>query len=153
MDKGTYKYVFSFPKFGFVIKFPIIRVKECVSAYRRGFLHLGGIKYYHTFIWYIFRGINENWNEFKFYRKHKSSWLLPTYFSLFGLINIQKYGPDCGIKTYSYFHRIIKNDILEKDRHHFENNKNFSIIGDCLYFRDYGGRKTQKIIRLLIENE
>src|ERR1700734_2119439 len=46
-------------------------------------------------VWLTFRGISDNWSERRFY-KHNNVLnrllLQPTYFSLLGLINIQKYG-------------------------------------------------------------
>jgi hypothetical protein len=40
----------------------------------------------------FFSGVMANWNEFIFYRRAKNPFVMPTYFSFLGLINIQKRG-------------------------------------------------------------
>jgi hypothetical protein len=40
----------------------------------------------------LFGGIMANWNEYVFYKQTKNVFVMPTYFSLFGLVNIQKRG-------------------------------------------------------------
>lgn len=43
-----------------------------------------------TFSEFLFAGIMTNWNEYRFYRRTKNPFLMPSYFSLFGLFNIQR---------------------------------------------------------------
>jgi len=77
-----------------------------------------------------FYGIISNWQEYLFYQKNKLEILVPTYFSFFGLINIQKRGPELEIGGFvfeGYLLKILgddKDDFL-CDNHTLSNPKNF----------------------------
>jgi len=61
--------------------------------------------------------MKSNWAEFVFYWKHRLPILMPTYFSLFGLFNIQLRGQEVGnVSEFDIFYQIQKiceYDVLE----------------------------------------
>src|SRR5690606_27796469 len=80
----------------------------------------------------LFLGVVTNWNEFKFYRNSKHELLQPTYVSLFGLVNIQRYGEPCTLDKERLWERVfaVVGDQLWCDGHHFRNPENFK-LGSC----------------------
>ncbi|OGH83709.1 MAG: hypothetical protein A2261_00960 [Candidatus Magasanikbacteria bacterium RIFOXYA2_FULL_44_8] len=101
IEHGTTRVVVLLPILGIVIKFPIIRIwgsirlaKIAVRALRMKIprtrqVLLPCIKDS------LFLGIANNWREFWFYLRNRHPILKPTFFSFFGLFNIQnpKDGP------------------------------------------------------------
>jgi hypothetical protein len=94
----------------------------------------------------LFRGTNANWQEFWFYLKTRHILLQPTYFSFFGLFNIQKIAfrplitkSDCDLQ----FHAITP----KARGHHFENANNFCLDKDNkLKFLDYGDKEVREVV-------
>lgn len=159
IKKGNNRIVFTFPKLGFVIKLPVInwfKAFKPVLTWK-----VGGIKSRRMLIryfqWpveasegfknYLFRGFLANIAEYKFYKKTKHSFLKPTYFSLFGLFNIQKYGPLCELGEIDFWcqlYALTDGDVFA-DGHHFASPHNFS-LEDKLQMLDYGSKRTHKVI-------
>ena len=104
----------------------------------------------------LFGGMVDSWREWRFYKKHRSlrELLHPTYWSFFGLLNIQKYGkpmkarslmdPKCG-ELYGCYFKVVGAP-LNKDAHHFFYEGNFHYRDGKVLFLDYGGLATQKIL-------
>lgn len=99
----------------------------------------------------LFAGIMANWHEFLFYLKTRNSFLLPTYFSFLGLINIQKRGQklewDDSKSIFSFFvDNSKKRDQVFCDAHSFENSDNFCWDEGKLKMLDYGSRHCRSFI-------
>lgn len=97
-------------------------------------------------------GIVENWSEFCFYRRAttlESMLLVPTYLSLFGLCNIQRYAKPCVLEwrvVSRLFDRLI-GDHTHADGHHFQNPGNFTgLERGYVTMLDYGSSKVQRIL-------
>lgn len=99
-------------------------------------------------------GMKSNWAEYIFYWKHRLPILMPTYFSLFGLLNIQLAGQETGFSSevdlslYQQISKICESDIeIHNDIHVFGCIDNFCRSGDRLIIVDYAGSKTQNILQ------
>lgn len=101
----------------------------------------------------LFGGIMANWNEYLFYRETKNLFVMPTYFSLFGLINIQKRGQEITFWEYKdVWMYICHNSVNENqpfcNSHSFAEKENFCLDGDKLKMLDYGNRHVHNFLRL-----
>ena len=100
----------------------------------------------------FFKGVAENWNE-RSYFKHTNAlarlFLQPTYLSVFGIANIQRYGEpiseDRNIEVCMAFYKVA-GQALVHDSHHWTHARNFHLAADGPKALDYGNRSTQKII-------
>ena len=102
---------------------------------------------------HTFRGIGDNWRERSFYKHADASYgplLQPTFFSFFGLVNVQKYGKPADEKDsdpiYHAFFPVAGQDLI-RDGHHWNNAGNFHLAGDGPKLLDYGNPMTQWIVR------
>lgn len=105
----------------------------------------------------LFGGIMANWNEYLFYQKTRNPFLMPTYFSLFGLINIQKKSRKIDFWSHEdVWLYVCRNSINENqpfcDSHSFDEIENFGLDGDKLRMHDYGSRHIREFLRLNGEN-
>ena len=154
--KGKWRIVFVFPWFGIVIKIPVIRFYEGIKPFLKPkeWKRLKGrtvllklmIKYRRPF---LFGGLVNNWNEFWFYLKTRNPFLQPTYFSFFGLFNIQRYGEPCNlpiIDLWKCLYKITNGEVFE-DSHTFGDPNNFCFYNGKLRIVDYGSRRTHPVIR------
>jgi len=140
----------TFPKI--VFKFPIIRVQMAFHNICRGRSQLLCLDEWNPAIvcsigFYLFKGIRDNWNEFRFYRKTRHRFLQPTHFSLFGLVNIQDRGEPLHLQV-SVFWKWMCDVTLgqaHQDGHHFANPNNFC-FNNGLRILDYGSKRTQACI-------
>jgi hypothetical protein len=97
----------------------------------------------------MFKGLIDNWQEYLFYRETRHVFIQPTYFSFFGLVNIQKYGYPEKIRydaLLRHFCEIVDSQILVNDGHHFADWRNFSFESGKIKILDYGSLKTRAII-------
>ncbi len=154
--KGQSRLVIIFPMLGIAVKFPRVYVTQGLRtlhhqvsrgrfqrAWKRG-MHLPG-----SIRGPFFQGVVINWHEFRFYRNTRHTFLQPTYFSLFGFVNIQRAGKPCledPPKFWNKMHCVI-GDALFIDPHHFENPDNFTVVNGKLKMHDYGWGDTQQIIK------
>ena len=99
-----------------------------------------------------FRGIADNWRERIFYQDanifHRLL-LQATYFSFFGLFNIQRYGKPADRKDAHAIYRsfyLVAGQGLVEDSHHWTNAGNFHLASDGPKLLDYGSPETQKIV-------
>jgi hypothetical protein len=101
----------------------------------------------------LFGGIMANWNEYLFYKETKNLFVMPTYFSLFGLINIQKRGQEITFWDYKDIWRYICHNSANENQpfcnsHSFAEKENFCLDGDKIKMLDYGSRHVHNFLRL-----
>lgn len=158
IKKGTKRIVVIIPIVRIVIKFPVVHLREAIKGityYGRDKEHLkwylfspvkqpGGFKHL------LFRGLVDNLGERRFYRKIKHPFLQPTFFSFFGLFNIQKIGrmlPESTDPKWFWGKMLeLTQSAAKDDDHHFYNAENFCLEKGKLKTLDYGRPKTQEII-------
>src|SRR5665213_2479302 len=172
IKKGSSRIVILIPFFGIAIKFPIIYPRAFFKSLYRvcfgDFSKKAELRRYFVKLicnmrdtdeqfsggWYLFRGISDNWTEFLFlFKNRKSAFLMPTYFSLFGLINICPLGEEFenGLeyenakRLWVELYTVTNGDVL-KEGHHFEETKNFCIYKGVLKMCDYGGIGVRQVI-------
>ncbi len=160
--KGSRRNVLCFPKLGFVIKLPKFLIR---STLRQFYFYStvppkgNRIKSLKRFLKWdnrvmfgfknlMLKGIYDNWNEYRFYSKNHNIFTQPTYFSLFGFVNIQKYSYQVEIPLYPLFKRFqeITNTEAIKDGHHFTIWSNFCFENNKIKIVDYGSESTQAIV-------
>ena len=133
----------------FVIKLPIIYLRaglnNAFGSIKRGHFISHEIKKYNYLISgsvkrYLLAGLINNWKEFRFYKKSKLPILMPTYFSFFGLFNIQKAGQPISIKSVDLWCQLygLTNGRIFDDSHTFNDPTNFCIERGRLKIIDYG---------------
>jgi hypothetical protein len=149
VKRGQSRIVFIFPLLRIVFKFPIIHPFVAVRPFFRRDIKGKKWKYlkmylswplevYGSFRGLLFRGLSANWNEFLFYWKTRNQFLQPTYFSLFGFLNIQRYDKPCQlheVDLWCQLHELTEGHVHE-DGHVFANPHNFCFSGgahcECL---------------------
>jgi hypothetical protein len=155
---GKTRFVIAFPELGLVVKFPIVRLKYvCVKTKKdiktHGFkvaLSMWTMRSTNLFghRYKIIEGVRANWRERKFWHKTQHRFLCPTLFSLFGLLNIQKYMKPLSIKNTDVgrpIARVTKGSSFGCG-HEFESPPNFSCQDGHLVMLDYGSIEIQPVI-------
>ena len=169
ISQGRSRTVVAFPTLGIVIKCARIRLRPLKNLYTdmvfvkenlwsstnpetkkmcweiaRSFVARAWVEFFSGFV--------ANWRERSYY-KHvdlaNKTFLQPTYFSVFGIWNIQKFGiPECAAKGNELWKRCyaIAGQALVLDDHHWAQAQNFHIAKDGLKILDYGSLETQNII-------
>ena len=98
---------------------------------------------------FLMIGIVNNWQEFTFYRKHYSKFLVPTYFSLLGLINVQKAEKKLKIEIENLKCQLL--DLTDQgiydNPHHFCQPENFTKTNEHLQMLDYGDSRSHKVLK------
>lgn len=164
---GTTRIVLLFPLLGIVIKVAKIRIVEFVvstvmvfsprinvsfSGRWEQFFLLLRIPTNDSFALgprtLLFGGIVANWREFGLYLKTRNIFLLPTYFSFFGLFNIQRYGYPCRISKIGFMLQLVQltDRAISCDLHHFANPENFCFIDGKLKMVDYGSHLICEVV-------
>ncbi|OGD67055.1 hypothetical protein A2442_00310 [Candidatus Campbellbacteria bacterium RIFOXYC2_FULL_35_25] len=145
----------------FVFKFPKIMVWVCLKDVffiikkDRRWKHLKfylsrtcyskdfpGLRYY------LLNGIISNFKEYLFWLKYKNNFCEPTFFSLLGFVNIQRFSPPYNLLNKKDFWlkiRMVQNYDWD-DGHHFCNSNNFNIRDGKILIVDYASSKTQRVI-------
>jgi hypothetical protein len=155
IHKGKTRIVFVFPGLGVVVKLPIIQPKKAIDKfimYQKRF----GWKLTRQYLswpaetpfgfkWLMFLGILCNWREFIYYVRTHNPFLQPTYFSLFGLLNIQLYGEVSNI-DFGYQLDDLTDWQIRDDPHHFSNSGNFCFYKGKARMLDYGNPKCWETI-------
>jgi hypothetical protein len=165
MKKGHDRVVVILPELGIVLKFPIIHFRRFFSSFAYCFrsrkrvvsrfwlMLTAPIRYPFGFSGMLFKGIWANWCEFWFYQQTRNVFLQPTYFSLFGLMNVQPIGKPCLMKVEDVWCQLcelsksLEKD-LWKDNHHFANPENFGFYKDKIRMFDYGSKASREVIAL-----
>lgn len=157
---GEERFTILIPEIGIVIKLPRIYYKLiyrslCEDLAARDWNHFKkGWTYpvdkYGGYRGWLFKGMATNWMEFWVYITTRNPFLQPTYFSLLGLVNIQKYGNPCPFDYRDLWcqFREITCEEVRKDGHHFSNDANFTYDGQTLRIVDYGNTRTRRIVIL-----
>ncbi len=149
IKKGKNRIVLIFPALGFALKFPNIHfIRAARQLFTYGFHNPFPGEINRSLTEHLFKGIGDNWREFRFYFTRHHPFCLPTYFSLFGLCNIQRAGKPCRLgmqELWNEIHSITAGEAFQ-DAHHFSNPLNFCHVGNHLKILDYGHLKTQEII-------
>jgi len=114
-------------------------------------------EYYGTVAILLMGGIMANYQEWKFYRQTKNVFVMPTHFSLFGLLNIQKRGERItfwdGGEIWNYIHENIENHKQPFcDGHTLSEIDNFCLDDGHLRIVDYGSRGIEPFLKLHGEN-
>lgn len=160
VKKGQTRIVFLFPLIGIVIKIPIIRIFRAISPFFYLTPSLRGrrLKFFKKYVgypvdagefkWSLFDGICCNTNEYWFYKRTKNIFLQPTYFCLFGFLNIQKYGKVCELGETDFWCQLyeLTNGRVFDSPHHFANPNNFCFCNGELRILDYGNCRTHGVI-------
>ena len=136
--KGRDRVVVLVPWFKIVVKFPIIHLLQfleslftdltCVRRWGRlGERVLWPIEVREGLKGQLFGGLAANWNEFLFYSKTNNPFLQPTYFSFFGLLNVQLLGEKCSLDESMFWNQLyeLTDGRVRDDMHHFSNPDNF----------------------------
>lgn len=163
ISKGSTRLVINFPSLGFVVKFPL--PKPCLfteSLVRALKFKFQGKPELLNFVFAmdedgtyqtniritLLNGIFHNWKEYRLWSKTKSSFLEPTYFSFFGLCNIQKYGKPLKVHYGTLWHQMLKysNEQVWDNSHHFSNLNNFSFCNGNIKMIDYGDFGMEKTV-------
>lgn len=157
--KGETRVVVLLPLLRLAIKFPKIHP---FKAYRL-FIRLMGRenrwemlkKYWQfspkaigSFKYFLLNGLRANRQEFTFYRRTRNSFLNPTYFSLFGIFNVQPIGQPCPMIDVDVWCQLyeLTNGKVFKDSHCFANPRNFCHHKGRLRIIDYGSDGAQEVI-------
>lgn len=175
--RGSNRRVLVIPQLGVVFKFPHIRLGDAWSILRRAksrhnrfctgrsegeyfpaFLKRQFTEYqvehYGTLKRSLFKGIADNWRERKYYKysdRERRQLLQPTYLSLCGFMNIQKYGKPMSCEVPGELYRAYLEVIgtpLNRDGHHFYNEQNFHHTGSSVRLLDYADLATQHILTI-----
>lgn len=159
--QGRWRFVIIFPRLGLVLKLP----RFYWHTAWRNFWHMATTLSRRKVFWayiklevlpLIIGGLGPNLSEFWFYLKTRHPILLPTYFSFFGLLNIQSaqgrtpnQGPrEFSRRNYDIIESEWPDHRRQKDQHHFIDPENFAIVNGKLRVRDYGGRGIQQAIMM-----
>jgi hypothetical protein len=152
---GSTRAVFIFNSF--VLKFPIVRLHLAL----RQFWHLlrdGGLREHWqrwtsrnmgTLPFILFSSTIINWQEYCFWHTTKMPILAPTYFSFFGLFNIQQRVKP--VEQEEYYGRLDSAEIKSADcrgtaLHEFMSEENFGWLEDRLVMVDYGSHRVIPVL-------
>lgn len=157
--KGQDRFVLVLPKLGIAVKFPKIRLLNALSTiFNR--IRSGRLK---LLLWtcskwapesqfvisgMLLRGIVANQRERRLWKRTHNPFLQPTFFSLFGLFNIQQYGkPYLGHNTDLWVQvRKITHEDAYRDAHQFSEPSNYCVVDGKLRILDYGGRESTWVV-------
>lgn len=155
IKRGRQRVVIIIPRLGFVVKFPRVYMKRALGIAQKW----GWKKFLYDFKfstqsmgsprYFLFGGIVANWQEFMFFLKTRHPFLQPTYFSLLGIVNIQRYGRPCDnfVEIINLFDSISR-EIVYQDLHCFTSPENFCLDEQGrVRMVDYSQKKTQQVIR------
>lgn len=157
--KGYTRIVVVLPSIRIAVKLPrfyiwnAIRTMFWLVFKHRRWRRIWQFTFCHPEMWgtiphFLLGGIHANWLEFVFYVKTRNPFLQPTYFSFFGLLNIQKAGKECTLELVDVWCNLqeITNMGCFPDGHAFANPANFSLEDGKLRMFDYGSVGTCEVI-------
>ncbi len=173
LKKGNWRYCLPLPELGIVIKFPRFRSplramgglrREVAVCRKHGWLGFNRENGPYRF---LLGGVLHNWGEWTFYLRcllsGETGFLVPTYVSVLGLINIQKLVVPMK-KAEWYTKELYNNErwiledrlvkllgvgVVESDMHHLLEFCNFTrlpFVGEVKMI-DYGSYQTRRILR------
>jgi hypothetical protein len=151
IHKGYSRAVILVPFLGIALKFPIIRILDALNQLKyycgKGLIrylkleHKWTVDHHSTIKMALGKGLRDNWQEFRCSRNNPNhKFLMPTYFSLFGLMNVQKLGQSFEMEPTHLWLQMIKliGDGVWKDSHTFAQPNNFCKDGGRIRVVDYG---------------
>ena len=156
---GRWRWVILIPSLGIVLKFPRVYPLETLKGLMLLGRDLGREPwreiYDHyvcsnsAFIRHALGGWLDNLGEAWFWWYTKHPFLQPTYFSLVGLVNIQRYGRPTGLeRPPMLLWGQHTNWAVYRDGHHFGEADNFCRDRNgFVHLHDYGRPITQRIVR------
>lgn len=150
--------MFVFPKLNFVIKIPHISFSLLYLAIRLFLKNDSRDKVRESIKNLICGGIRENKVENNFWKKNRYNFLAPTFFSFFGILNVQKYADINSLLNFVWQIRISPGDIIldffSKEgkasgwlKHSFKNVENFGFSNGKVLILDYGEKKIISILQ------
>ena len=155
IEQGTTRIVIIFRKF--VIKIAKIQPLKAfgIALMWKKVNHLWrhlitrNYNYHDSMYYYLIGGIMHNWHELMFYRKHYSLFLVPTYFSFLGLVNIQRAGGKIEIEIENLKYQLLDltDEEIYDDTHHFCKPENFTKNSGHLQIFDYGNLRSQGVLK------
>ncbi|MFM2374801.1 MAG: hypothetical protein RLZZ234_796 [Candidatus Parcubacteria bacterium] len=173
LHRGASRTVIAVPSWGIVCKIAHIDLAEALYLLKRAkvdhdrFCLMGDRQSFRTYLKQqlferkveqfatlkraLFHGLVSNWRERRYYKESdgaRRKLLQPTYFSLFGLLNIQKHGAPMTVNgelVYKAYFDVVGPPV-NKDGHHFFCASNFHHTGEGVVFLDYGSLVTQDIL-------
>lgn len=166
IKRGTSRLVICIPNLGLVIKLPrakpIVFLRNVISAISLGRRTKDTKKWLKWAMWLgketdvvgnirytLLNGTYQNWQEYCLWRSTCSSFLEPTFFSLLGLINVQKYGDQLmGISAGALWSQLLElsDRAVWSNGHHFANPENFSFRDGTIKMLDYGSRGVEEVV-------
>jgi len=155
LRKGRSRIVLVFPSLGIAIKIPFIHfisgIHFLLLMAREGHLRWEwnrSMESMESSKELLFKGIADNWREYWFFIKSRNPFLLPSYFSFFGLFNIQQVGQVCTTESSVLWRQLVEltAGATSKSSHHFVNPENFCFVGKKLRILDYGSPRVQQVI-------
>jgi hypothetical protein len=158
IKKGTCRVVVIFPSLHIAFKFSIIHFRDALRVFRHHLKSGGWKSVKQNWSWSVdvlgslkrllFKGLNESWGEFRFYRNTHNPLLQPTYISLFGFLNIQRVDDPCLMKETDVWCQLyeLTDGHVKADSHSFENPENFCFCNGKFRMVDYGSSRAQKVI-------
>lgn len=159
LAKGKDRIVLAFPALGFVVKFPIIwlrrpiadtwsqiktrRWKSLVYIYKKW-----APECRYVISGMLLRGIVANQRERMISKRARSEFPQPTFFSFFGLLNIQRYGAPCDGEYLDLWLQIrkITRESAYKNPHQFSIPSNYCLVNGKLHILDYGGHGSAWVV-------
>lgn len=180
--EGTSRIVVIVPKLGIVLKIARINLLKAIFliliafGFERGFqfnkvikikVWLRQRKYYFkhgifgptirapepSLSYFLFRGLACNLSEFIYYlRNRNNNFLIPTYFSIFGIVNIQSLQKDVCNSDDKVFQHLTKfterNELFKHSPHTFAEQSNFCVDKEGkLCVLDYAAKGLQKMAK------
>jgi hypothetical protein len=121
--------------------------------FKRAFYNKSGEENLPFFWMHLFQGLFDNISEFTFHLLNiKNKFPVPTYFSLFGIVNIQALQKNVCKKDEDVWHHLCKSsshkELWNSSKHTFSVAGNFSTDRDGkLKVIDYASKEVQRMIR------
>lgn len=159
---GRWRWVIVLPPLGIVLKFPRFYPLEWLHSAHCFIRGLRKIPWKNMvaaeahpesgLVRYSIGGLSDNFGEWFFYLQHPHPFLQPTYFSFFGLVNVQRYGVPLDEAHERETDRMKRWGLITewgvyKDSHTFGSNENFCLDRNGhTHILDYGQRKTQRVL-------
>jgi len=139
------RYAFKFPRPGCLLKVAKAIPKFAIKGEWKKISNVT------KWAWYIFcKGIHQNTTEYRCWRRCRASFLVPTYFTLGGMVNIQKLESgqvpswDEILSLFQAIAAMTENQVRRVDPHCFEP-QNFLKNQDGMRILDYGDGSDQPL--------
>lgn len=164
IKRGTSRLTICLPSLGFVVKLPLpkpVSFYKCLKGYSKMAVRLNDWSSLKYALWLdkendvvgnirhtLLNGTYENWCEYRLWKRTHSPFLEPTYFSLFGLVNVQRYGAELDVSEVTLWAQllVLTGDAVWSNVHTFGNPANFSFRDGRLRMFDYGARNVADVV-------